>query len=539
MADVPIYRQVFSHLDYVDVGAVYPGTGTVTVRYRGVGGDTSATETVTLNQLEFDVTREYNETIVAGSVRFTLGNSTYTDTAGQLYRDSGIDTGAGTLCGTVDRDAGRIRINSWASGGANTVTLQSLVTEDSAQPIDNCVFRTPIAPIKAGTLQIRYTLLDGTVKTKTVDSTGFFTDADCMIYADVLLGVVRIRFGLWKVDADLSPSEKLESWYSTDARVTIGGIVKIWKSAMVYADSIIYNAVAQTFLPPDSALLGINAARLPPDGKGLIFRVGQLALIHNTQSFAASSLSPDQVLDCGRVRLYRATVTGANGVRLSPEQYTLNRELGTLTMKPTLSLTGTTSPYAIEHTVADLARIVETDINGSLTFNKQVSHAFPDTTSFVSGMLYIGTMQARVTHLFEQSTWTSVWQDTVIGSVPLAQFNDAQYPLIVTNAGAYPDRYVVKFTSATAFQVIGENLGIVGVGDTSTNCSPINTLTGVPYFTIDYHGWGSGWATGNCLRFNLISAAYPIDLIRAIQPSAPSGLDVDSVELILLGNVDA
>ena len=76
------------------------------------------------------------------------------------------------------------------------------------------------------------------------------------------------------------------------------------------------------------------------------------------------------------------------------DRYTLNRELGTLTMKPTLSLTGTTSPYAIEHTVADLARIVETDINGSLTFNKQVSHAFPDTTSFVSGMLYIGTMQA-------------------------------------------------------------------------------------------------------------------------------------------------
>lgn len=127
----------------------------------------------------------------------------------------------------------------------------------------------------------------------------------------------------------------------------------------------------------------------------------------------------------------------------------------------------------------------------------------------------------------------------MIGSQPLAQFNDAQYPIAVTNAGAYPDRILIKFTSSTAFQVIGENLGLIGIGDTSTDCSPLNSLTGVAYFTIPYLGWGLGWATGNCLRFNIISAAYPIDLIRAIQPSNPSGLDSDSVELIMIGNVDA
>jgi len=40
------------------------------------------------------------------------------------------------------------------------------------------------------------------------------------------------------------------------------------------------------------------------------------------------------------------------------------------------------------------------------------------------------------------------------------------------------------------------------------------------------------------LRFNLIGANYPTDLIRAIQPSEPTGQD-DSVELLFLGNVDA
>ena len=542
----PVYRRVVTGFSTTAKQAAFPITGDVTVKYSLAGPDTSASETVTLSQLEIDLTKGYGENIVGGSIRFTLGTDTYVDTAGQLYRNPAPDTGAGTLSGTVDRVSGRLRINSWTSGGVNTVGLIGMVTELAGQPVDEVVFRTATAPIKVGTLQLRYVLVDGTAKSKTVDTSGVLEDADCKITVDAPIGVVRVRFGLWKQDSLLSPEEKLESWYNEDWRILrpdplnpSGPLIYfIWKPAMVMADSIIYNAVAQTFLPPDSALLGIDAARLPPDGKGLIFRVGKLALVHNTDSISENSLSPTQVIDCGRVRLYRVVIEGANGVRLSPEQYTVNRELGTVTMSPTLSLTGLTSPYSIQHTVADMARIVETDINGTLTFNKAVSHTFPADTSYCSGLLYIGNMQARVTALFAQSTWTSVWQDTLIGSEPLAQYNDAQYPIIITNAGAYPDRILVKFTSSTAFQVIGEQLGIIGTGDITQDCSPLNSLTGVAYFTIDYRGWGVGWATGNCLRFNVVSASYPVDLIRAIQPSDPSGLDVDSVELLLLGNVD-
>jgi hypothetical protein len=302
---------------------------------------------------------------------------------------------------------------------------------------------------------------------------------------------------------------------------------------------VIYNAVAQTTLPPDSNLLGINAARLPVDGKGLIFNVGRLALVHHTASFAASSLSPTQVLDCGRVRLYRVAIDDHDGKRLPASFYTVDRIAGMVTMAADLNLTGYSSPYAVSHTVADLARIVATDINGTLNFNKALSHVYPEDVSRVSGVLYVGTLQARITGLFAQTTWTNVWSDSRIGDAPLAQYNNVQYPIVVSNAGAYPDRFLIKFTSATAFQVIGENLGLIGVGDINNNCAPINVLTGVAYFSINYHGWGSGWATGNCLRFNLVGASYPVDVIRAVQPSDPSGLDVDSVELLLIGNVDA
>lgn len=540
------YKNVLTGWVNTPITAIFPtdGSGKVTVRYRIAGTTTAATETMTLIALELDLTPGYGGNLIGGSLRFRLGDSTYVDTAGQLYRDPTPDTGAGTLAGTLDRSTGIARITSWLAGGANAVTLDSLTTSVGGQPVDEVTFRTPVSPIKPGTFQVRYSTLHGVAKNKTVDSSGVLVDADCTITMDYPLGVARIRFGLWKQDSLLSPEDKLEPWYSEDARILrpdplnpTGTLVYfIWKPEWVMADSIVYNAVAQTFLPPDSALLGIDAARLPPDGKGLIYRVGKMVIVHNTQSIAESTLSPTQVIDCGRVRLYRVVIEDVNNSRLSPEYYTLDRELGIVTLKPTLDLTGLTAPYTIHHTVADLMRLVETDINGTLTANQPLSHDYPAESSFCSGLLYIGTMQARVTALFAQSTWTGVWQDTLIGSEPLAQFNDIQYPIVLTNLGAYPDRILVHFTSTTAFQVIGEQLGIMGVGDINTDCSPLNPLTSAPYLTIKKEGWGTGWATGNCLRFNIVSASYPIDLIRSIQPSQPSGLTVDAVELLLVGN---
>lgn len=496
-------------------------------------------EDAAMDQLRIDLTRQFQETLVSGSARFRLGGSLYVETAGQLYKDPGPDTGAGTLAGSIDPVSGQARVSVWTAGAANAVTLESLLTRRGDHDVDKVVFRAPIAPLKAGTLQLRATRVDGTPLSKTVDGSGVLEDADCTIRVDYPLGIVRARFGRWRVDADLSPAEKLEPWYDPLYRIDFAGTLKIWQPKLVLADSIVYNAVAQTFLPPDSNLLGLNAARLPPDGKALIYNAGRLVLTHHTASLAQASLSPTQVIDCGRVRLYRAVIEDATGKRLGADQYAVNRELGLVTMSPTLDLTGFSAPYKAIHTVADLARLVAVDISGKLSLNKALSHAYPAGASRVSAVLPIGTMQARATNLFAQSTWTGVWSDELIGSEPLAQYNDAQWPIVISNLGAYTDRVLIKFVSSTDFQVIGENLGVIGIGDIAHDCAPVNGLTGQPYLTIRYQGWGAGWATGNCLRLNMIGANYPIDLIRAAQPSEPTGQDPDSVELILVGNVDA
>lgn len=512
----------------------------ITFRYRLDGTEdwSSESETITLSQLTIDLTRGFQETITRGSVRFRIGSDIFADIAGQFYLNPSHETGAGTSAGTLDPITGRCYITLWTGGITNSVTIDSLVTELGGHPVGQVIFRTVIAPIRSGSLQLRYTTVSGDVKTKTVDGTGQLEDTDCSIQVDYALGIVKAQFGLWKVDGDLTPEEKLEDWYDPELVVDIGGIDKIWKPIMVMADSIFYNAVAQTVLPPDSDLLGINAARLPPDGKGLIFNSGRLVLVHHTDTHSENSLSPTQTVDMGRVRLYRVVIEDTDGKRLPASFYSVARDTGIVTMAADLNLTGYTGPYTFQHTVSDLARLVDVDINGTLTLNKQLSHDYPADDSRVSGMLYIGTMQARYTNLFAQSAWTSVWSDSRIGDAPLAQYNDVTYPINVSNLGAYQDRFVIRFTSSTAFACYGENLGYLGAGNINENFSPTNLLTGQSYFTIDYRGWGAGWSTGNCVRFNLISACTPVDLIRAIQPSEPTGED-DSVELLFVGNVDA
>jgi hypothetical protein len=520
--------------------AVFPANGSITVRYRLDSATPSTSEVYTLSQIELDLTQGFAETIVSGSVNVAIGSSRYVNTAGQIYRDPSPETGAGTLAGTLDPTTGIVRLENWTAG-ANTPTVKSLVTVIGGHPVTEALFRTPVANIRPGTLQIRATTTDGDVLSETIPQSGVLETDEMTVAVNYPDGVIGIAFGELRTVASLTVDELAEPWYDEGNIEEIGGVDSIWKPLPVLADSIIYNAVAQTTLPPDRDMIGIDAARLPPDGKGLIFQRGRLILVHHTDSFAESSLSPTQVLDCGRVRLYRVAIEDVDGQRLPASFFVVNRELGTVTMASDLNLTGYTAPYTIYHTVADLCRTTAVDISGTLSLNKPVSHTYPiDDTypSYASGVLYVGTLQARYSNLFAQSTWTSVWSDDLIGSEPLAQYNDTLYPLTVSNLGAYTDRMLIKFTSSTAFQVIGESLGLIATGNVNEDCAPVNSLTGQPYFTLDYRGWGAGWATGNCVRFNLIGANVPVDLIRAIQPSNPTGAD-DSVELLFIGNVDA
>jgi len=84
--------------------------------------------------------------------------------------------------------------------------------------------------------------------------------------------------------------------------------------------------------------------------------------------------------------------------------------------------------------------------------------------------------------------------------------------------------------------VIGENTGQIATGTTSVDCIVNSPLTGLPYFNIRAAGWGSGWATGNQLRFNTIGANAPIWIARTILGGAT--LDGDAFTVEVRGDTD-
>jgi hypothetical protein len=141
---------------------------------------------------------------------------------------------------------------------------------------------------------------------------------------------------------------------------------------------------------------------------------------------------------------------------------------------------------------------------------------------------------------FTQQTWSTGapnWTDAPVGNTTTAQYNSLSYPQVITNAGAIDGKWALIFTSATAFNVVEEKLGVIATGNTSSDCSPINALTGQPYFLIRREGWGSGWAASNAVRFNTDSALGPMWVVRTVV-SGQGTVDDDQFKLQIRGDAD-
>jgi len=529
---VPVYRNTFRGFDYLPAAASMPidESGLVKIRYRAADVPNSATESVTLSQLEIDLTDQYAENIVSGSVRFTLGGKVYGDRLGILFTDIDPNTGAGTQAGTLDYSSGKTQIKVWQPGAANVVTPLSLLTELGGQPVDEAVFRVPAAPVRTGSLQIRATPLTGGQVSATANMDGSIATADMFGSVDYMTGVVRVRFG-HMVNA---AGNEAQIWYNSDA--VVGG--QIFKPKPVFADTIRFNAVAYTYMPLSADILGLDPVRLPSDGRVPIYRPGDVAVVHHTAiaPFSNHSLAGDQ-LDVGRVRLSSLRVLDADGKVFPADRYTANLDTGIVTLNTPLSLAGFTEPLSAEHRIEDMALISDVQINGSLALTRPITHDYPAQTSRVSSALIIGDLQARAHTLFAQQTWTGEWKDSRIGANTIAQYNETVFPIDVTNRGAIEERWAMIFTNTTEFRVIGDSVGQIAMGNTSSNFSPTNPETSAPYFVIKAGGWGQGWSAGNVLRFNTAAANYPLWVARTVLQGPTTQIN-DSFQIQVRGDID-
>lgn len=464
--------------------------------YHGTPGPGSTT--FTPSSWNMDAGETVLDSLRTSDVLFAVGDSLYSGQSGSLRKGWNIATAAPTenSAGTMTSD-GIVTVTSLPSNGINTVTWYNIAQDTSGRLTTHGVFRTASAPLKAGVLQLLLGEQVGSGLENGTITGGGFTGT-----IDYSRGIIR------------------------------------WNRESTNPGDIRYNAVFLQYLPLDGSLLGLETARLPLDGKVPIFRSGGIVVVHNTQTYSLPDpLVKDTVYNLGRIRIAAVKVKTATGATVDTTLYTTDLDAGTITFPLASDLTGLTQPFTVDHRIEDVMLCSIADISGQLTFTRPLTHEFPANTSYVSSALVTGDVFARAYNSIEQSTWTGVWSDTLIGSAPTANYNETLNPIAVTNKGAITERWALIFTGTTAFRIVGQSVGEIGTGTTTADCGPVNPATGLPYFTISAAGWGAGWATGNVYRFNTEACGEPFWVVRTVL-QGPATLQDDKFTLAFRGDVD-
>ena len=471
--------------------------------------------------------------IVPGSVRFTWMGETYDDFEGVIYRgrtggSPGVDSG------TINYASGIVQMSDYVVGASpGAVAIVSLWTRRTPWTTASIFMRTQVAPLKPAGFVMTLTDSEGDSITATAGLDGFIDGTHLRGKIDYETGVVELQFGDYVLDSSLSAEQKLEWWYDAD---DVGAVeaLKIWRPWPVDPTTLRYNSVAYFYLPLDADILGLDPVRLPQDGRVPIFRPGGFAVVGHTATTTPATVSNAQTIDLARTRLSRVRVIGSDGDTIETG-YTTNLEAGTVTFT---DVTGYSQPVTIEHRIEDMAQVSDVQITGQLGFTRQLTHDFPVPGSYVSGALIAGDLRSRVSTLFDQGSWDgATWANTVDGPAATGTYNDTLAPIAVTNDGAVTERWAFRFTSSTAFQIIGEHVGVIGTNTINADTAPINPATGTPYFTISELGWGSGWSVGNIVRMNTVGAQFPVWVARTIQQGPEAGSDY-SFSLLTRGDVD-
>lgn len=510
----------------------------VQVKYRDTSGSNSATHTVTANKLKLDLSSGFDEQILTGSARFKVGVDTFLDRTGLLYRNVNPANNSGIQSGAIQYGTGIVEIDSWTPNADNTIALESLTTTTDLLPVNKISFRTPIMPIRPQSLTVVVGTLEYGQLTLTADENGVIETSRAHGQVSWDNGFVTIYFYIKTKITEANRTEiEANDWYDPLLEYQEAADTYINIPVWVDASSVRYNAVAYTYIPLDSEILGLSATRLPIDGRVPIFRIGGIGIVSSSKAQELPSAIAGTTYDLGDQRISWAELEDANGTKVSADLYTVDYDYGKIALGGDFSIAGLTAPLVVKYRYQDMGLIRDVQINGQLTFTKPLTHNYDAVDTIVGSALVIGDMQARYTRKFVQGAWNGAWADEPIGATIPANYNDALYPIQVTNKGAIQERWALIFTDATNFRCIGEYSGQIATGSINSNFSPVNPVTGSPYFTIKIEGWGAGWANGNVLRFNTIAANFPVWVIRTVKQSEPATIS-DEFQIMLRGDID-
>lgn len=472
--------------------------------------DSAKTASIPIQGLKIALIPGSPRPVIPESVLFTFGGKTYRDRAGAIITDWSPITDAGDNVGSIDYSTGIVELEEWPSSVnmESAANILSCLTWKGERTSYYSKFRTAGSPLRQGSLILNAVTESG---------------AEVSVQADPDGSITHSNITSGSVDTET-------------------GIVSIEWVEPVFPTSVKYSAVAYKYLPLDPDLLGLDPTRLPSDGRVPIFLPGDVGVFSHTIETDVGTPTPGSVLNFTRDHQAEVWVKGANGRTLDPASYVLDRVAGSLTWGDPLNLQddqgqSVTAPLTVYDRVEDMVLITDAQVSGVIGFNAQLSQDYPAGEATLSSAILHGDLRARVYNLFHQSSWTGTWSDERIGSDTTAKYNEVAFPIEITNQGSIKERWLIRFTTSTSFEVVGETVGVIGAGNITTDVAFANPATGAPYFTIRADGWGSGWNAGNSLRFNTDGANAPFWIARTIL-SGPATETEDSFATQNRGDAD-
>lgn len=421
-----------------------------------------------------------------------------------VYADS-------TQVGTFNRQTGVIEFVPRDDHSNFLPTFSQIYSNNlpNGKGVREVTFRTSTDDLVTSSFIMRYSTVNGTfVATTDANGTITGTDIDSTVSnVDTSTGAAFVVF-----TADVDPS------------------------------NIKYDAVAETTLPLDPAIIGLNPVRLPPNGKVPVFDAGRTLVIFEEQETDIGTPTAGSTVTLSRSGQAYIEVIDVNGQRLDYGQFTADRDAGSVTFADPLSLIDRngdplTTPCRVVDRIEDMALCTSAEITGYLGLSAPLTHNFPADTTKVASALLWGNIGARIFNMFSQQSF-DVWSDTPTRDPIAAQYDNVNFPMQINNKDSRTGRWAAVFTSSTTVNIQEETLGVVLSNvPISSDIAPINPATTQPYFVILTGGWGSGWVNGNVLRWNTESGSENCWIIRTVQSGALTEAE-DSIEIEIRGDAN-
>jgi len=477
------------------VSTWFTGLGPLRVQHSATGG--ANTVSGVLSGYAMQINLDTVDPLVAGALVFTLGGETYRGIDGGGLSKDGTP---GVSAGSVAND-GTILVDAWGNGASNAPVLLAALARGEDWAVTTIHWAALGFPLAAGQLSMLGTAATGEPQNAGTDVSGQFT-------------------------GDATGSMDFDSGFG----------LTTWALPMDPA-SITHSGVVLTLLPLDKDLIGIDASRLPVDGKVPIFNRGGLLTVGDKQDqVMPSPLTAGQVVPLDLPDLTTVLLLDATGLVVDAALYVTDLEADQLTMATPLDLSAYVEPLTAELHWDDEAVIVDVQPNGTLTLAQGLPRAY-GVGAMASAIVSMGDMQAHTALFFDQKTWDGTsFTDERVGDPAGGTYNVAGFPVEVDNDQAPTENWVVHFVNTTSVEIIGEHHGNLGTFDFTSDLQPVDPANGLVLFRLRAAGRGDGWDPGNIIRFKIVTAAGHYFGLRCISMGAEN-LGTDEVVLRPRGEV--